>query len=57
MDEKSHVKRDFVIESLHRGSVVNHNSFLMNDDMDTDAKVVANASVYFLSIDTLKSLR
>ena len=57
MAEKDPIKRDFVIESLHRGSVVNHNSFLMNDDMDTDAKVVTNASVYFLSIDILKSLR
>lgn len=57
MDEKDPVKREFVIESLHRGSIINHNSFLMNDDMDTDAKVVTNASVYFLSIDILKNLR
>ena len=29
---------EFVIERLMRGSVVNHNSFLMNDGIDTDAK-------------------
>jgi len=29
---------EFVIERLYRSSVVNHNSFLMNDGIDSDAK-------------------
>ena len=31
-------KNEFVIDRLHRGSVVNQNSFLMNDGIDTDAR-------------------
>ena len=57
MDEKDPTKREFVIENLQRGSVINHNSFLLDDDMDTDARVVTNSSVYYLTIDILKNLR
>jgi hypothetical protein len=46
-----------VIERLFRGSVINHNSFLMNDDNDTDAKCRGNLSVYYLKIETLKMIR
>lgn len=47
----------FVIEKLFRGSIINHNSFLMNDDMDTDAYCKTNVHCYSMSLDTLKFLR
>lgn len=53
-DKKKH---EFVIERLFRGSVVNHNSFLMNDDMDSDARCRQNVTVFYMNIDTLKTIR
>jgi CRP-like cAMP-binding protein len=41
---------EFVIERLMRGSVVNHNSFLMNDGIDTDAKCRTAISLYYITI-------
>jgi len=48
---------EFVIERLYRGSVVNHNSFLMNDGIDTDAKCKTTVSVYYMHINTIKAMR
>ena len=48
---------EFVIEKLYRGSVVNHNSFLMNDGIDTDALCKVSTTVYYIHIDTIKVLR
>ena len=50
-------KYEFIIERLYRGSIINHNSFLMDDEMDTDARCANNVSVYFLTIEKLKLLR
>ena len=55
MDVKS--KKEFVIERLYRGSVINHNSFLMNDGIDTDAKCKTIVSVFYIHIDTINFLR
>jgi len=30
--------KEFLIERLYRGSIVNHNSFLLNDGIDTNAR-------------------
>ena len=46
-----------MIERLYRGSVVNHNSFLMNDGIDTYAKCKQTVSVYVIDIETIKRLR
>jgi CRP-like cAMP-binding protein len=46
-----------VIERLYRGSIVNHNSFLMNDELDTDARCTSTVTVYYIDIDTFKTLR
>ena len=54
MDDKDDI---FVLEKLFRGSIVNHNSFLMNDDMDTDALCKTNLNVYFIHIDRVNALR
>ena len=48
---------EFVIERLYRGSIVNHNSFLMNDELDTDARCTTTVTVYYLDINTFKNLR
>lgn len=50
-------QEEFVIERLYRGSVVNHNSFLMNDGIDTDAKCKTPVSVFIMTIETVKRLR
>ena len=41
---------EFLIERLERGSIVNHNSFLLNDGMDTNAYCRTSVSVFCLSI-------
>lgn len=48
---------DFVIEKLFRGSVINHNSFLMKDGIDTDAVCVTSVSLFYMHIDTINSMR
>ena len=48
---------EFLIERLGRGSIINHNSFLMNDGIDTDAKCKTTVSVFFIDINKVKYLR
>ena len=50
-------KQEFVIEKLYRGSILNHNSFLMNDGIDTDAKCRTSVSIFSIHIDTIKYMR
>ena len=47
----------FVVEKLYRGSIINHNSFLMNDEMDTDALCKSNLHAYCIHIDQVNLLR
>ena len=47
------VKEKFIIEKLFRGSVINHNSFLMKDGIDTDAICKTSVSVFQINIDTI----
>ena len=49
--------QEFVIERLYRHSCVNHNSFILNDGIDTDAKCKTIVTVYYINIDTVKFLR
>ena len=53
----SHKGGVFVVDKLYRGSIINHNSFLMNDDMDTDAYCKTNLHTYFIHIDDVNKLR
>jgi hypothetical protein len=48
---------EFLIERLGRGSIINHNSFLMNDGIDTDAKCKTTVSIFYININTIKYLR
>ena len=50
-------KEEFVIERLYRGSVVNHNSFLMNDGIDTDAKCKTTVTVFYVDINIINTMR
>lgn len=50
-------QQSFVIENLFRGSIINHNSFLMNDGMDTDAHCKTNVHCFAISIEKVNYLR
>lgn len=49
--------QEFVIERLYRHSVINQNSFILNDGIDTDAKCKTVVTVYLMDIETVKKLR
>ena len=50
-------KFEFVIENLYRGSMINQNSFLLNDELDTDCRCATAVTLYTMTIETLKELR
>jgi CRP-like cAMP-binding protein len=43
----------FIIERLYRESILNHQSFLLADDNDANAKCVTTVSVFVLEFDDL----
>lgn len=47
----------FIIERLYRESVLNHSSFLLADDNDSNAVCATTVSVFALHYDDLKLLR
>ena len=55
--ERKYNGEEFVIEKLYRGSVVNHNSFLMNDGIDTDAVCRNLVTAYSIHIDDVNRMR
>ena len=50
-------EREFIIERLYRHSIINHNSFIMNDGIDTDARCKTSVSLYYIDINTVEQLR
>ena len=48
---------EFVIERLYRSSIINHNSFLMNDPIDTDAKCKTQVRFYELNVSDLEKVK
>lgn len=48
---------DFVIERLYRGSIINHRSFLIEDNIDVIAKCATQVSLFYLDFDDIKKLR
>jgi len=50
-------KGEFIIEKLYRGSVVNHNSFLMNDGIDTNAICRNTTSIFYIHINKITEMR
>jgi hypothetical protein len=49
--------KTFLLERLYRGSVLNHNSFLMDDGIDTDAVCSKPVSCYVIHVDDVDKLR
>ena len=47
----------FVVEKLYRGSILNHNSFLMDDGIDTDAVCTKPVSCFVMRIEDVDQLR
>ena len=46
----------FVIERLGRGALINHRSFLIRDDADTDFVCRTSVSVFYLTYDKLREV-
>ena len=47
----------FAIERLYRGSIINHHSFLLADENDTDARCTSTVSCFVLSLEDLNQVR
>jgi CRP-like cAMP-binding protein len=47
----------FIIEKLYRGSIINHRSFLLNDDNDTDGKCGSTVSLFALDYTDIEGIR
>lgn len=47
----------FIIEKLYRGSIINHRSFLLEDDNDSDGKCGSTVSVFYLEYSDLHAIR
>lgn len=47
----------FIIERLYRGSIINHRSFLLNDDNDTDGICATLVSAFALDYNDLQMIR
>ena len=48
---------NFVIERLTRGAIINHRSFMVKDDADTDFVCLTNVSVFMLSHAKFKEIK
>ena len=48
---------EFSIERLYRGSVFNHNSFLMGDKIDVNARCKTPVTLFYLSTDKMMTVR
>jgi CRP-like cAMP-binding protein len=48
---------DFVLERLYRGSVINHRSFLLNDNIDIFARCATPVSVYYITLEKFNVIR
>ena len=46
----------FVIEKLGRGAIINHRSFMIGDDADTDFKCATTVSCFYLTFDKMKEI-
>jgi len=47
---------DFIIERLYRGSVINHRSFLLNDNIDVIARCATQVSLYCLPFEKMAGM-
>lgn len=47
----------FVIERLGRGAIINHRSFMVEDDADTDFICLTPVSVFYLPFSKFEEIR
>ena len=47
----------FVIERLTKGAIINHRSFLVKDDADTDFKCFTTVSAFILTVEKVDQIR
>ena len=51
------IEEQFVIERLGRGSIINHRSFMLEDDADTDFRCLTAVSCFELSAEKLQIIK
>ena len=51
------IEEQFVIERLGRGSIINHRSFMLEDDADTDFRCLTSVSCFELSAEKLQIIK
>jgi CRP-like cAMP-binding protein len=57
--EVMHTMEDepFIIEKLYRGSIINHRSFLLADELDSDGRCGSTVCAYVLQYSDLEAIR
>ena len=55
--DKRRPEQYFVIERLGRGAIINHRSFMIDDDSDTDFVCRTNVSVFVLHYNKVKAIK
>jgi len=48
---------EFVVNRLHKGSIINHRAFLFNDIIDTYARCSTMVSLFYIKINDLNNIR
>ena len=51
------IEEEFVIERLGRGSIINHRSFMLEDDADTDFRCLTAVSCFELTADKIREIK
>ena len=51
------IEEEFVIERLGRGSIINHRSFMLEDDADTDFRCLTSVSCFELTADKIREIK
>ncbi len=48
---------EFVIDYLKRGAIINHRSFLLDDQIDTNARCATTVTVFYIEYEALNEIR
>ena len=51
------IEQQFIIERLGRGAIINHRSFMLKDDADTDFRCLTTVSCFVLTVEKIESIR
>ena len=50
-------EKKFVIERLGKGAIINHRSFMLRDEADTDFRCITPVSAFVLTVEKLEQIR